>query len=111
MYSLIIELDNLITVLLQVVQMFNLIFVTLYCLSISLLKVDIFHSKQLLFVIEDLVDLKGNENNNHSICRKKNECGNMHNMNSLSLLYLARSTTSNHFQYEELLALNGDGFI
>lgn len=58
MYSLVIELDNLIAVLLQVVQMFNLIFVTFYCLSIGLLKVDIFHSKQLLFVIKDLVDLK-----------------------------------------------------
>lgn len=67
MYSLIIELDNLIAVLLQVVQMFNLIFVTFYRLSISLLKVDIFHSKQLLFVIEDLVDLKGTEHSGHSL--------------------------------------------
>lgn len=58
MYSLIIELYNLITVLLQVVQMFNFIFVAFYCLSISLLKVDVFHSKQLLFVIKDLVDLE-----------------------------------------------------
>lgn len=65
MYSLVIELDNLIAVLLQVVQMFNLIFVTFYCLSISLLKVDVLHSKQLLFVIKDLVDLKGTENNGH----------------------------------------------
>lgn len=59
MYLLVMELDNLITVLLQVVQMFNLIFVTLNCLSISLFQVNIFHSKQLLFVIENLVDLVG----------------------------------------------------
>lgn len=58
MYLLVIELDNLIAVLLQVVQMFNLIFVAFYCLSIGLLKVDVFHSKQLLLVIKDLVDLK-----------------------------------------------------
>lgn len=65
LYSLVIELDNLIAVLLQVVQMFNLIFVTFYCLSISLLKVDVFHSKQLLFVIKDLVDLRETENKDH----------------------------------------------
>lgn len=52
------QLDNLIAVLLQVVQVFNLIFVTFNCLSICLLKVDVFYSKQLLFVIEDLIDLK-----------------------------------------------------
>lgn len=60
MYSLVIELYDLIAVLLQVVQMFDFILITLYCLSISLLKVDIFHSKQLLFVIKDLVDLEKN---------------------------------------------------
>lgn len=63
MHLLVIELDNLITVLLQVVQMLNLIFVTFYCLSICLLQVDVFHRKQLLFVIQDLVDLKQTENN------------------------------------------------
>lgn len=57
-YSLVIELDDLIAVLLQVVQMFNLIFVAFYSLSIGLLQVDVFNSKQLLLVIEDLVDLK-----------------------------------------------------
>ena len=64
-YSLVIELDDLVAVLLQVVQMFNLVFVTFYCLSISLLQVDVFNSKQLLLVIEDLIDLKQTEN--HSL--------------------------------------------
>lgn len=67
MYSLVIELDNLIAVLLQVVQMLNLIFVTFYRLSVSFLKVDIFHSKQLLFVIKDLVDLKETENSDQQL--------------------------------------------
>lgn len=58
MYSLVIEFYNLIAVLLQVVQMFDFILVALYCLCISLLQVHIFHSKQLLFVIQDLVDLE-----------------------------------------------------
>lgn len=35
----------------------------------------------------------------------------MNNMNSLLTLYLARSATSNHLEYEELFALNGYGFI
>lgn len=59
MHSLVIELYNLVTVLLQVVQMFNFIFVTLYCLGIGLLEVDIFHCIQLFFMIEHLVDLEG----------------------------------------------------
>lgn len=59
MYSLVIELYDLIAVLLQVVQMLDLIFITFYRLSIGLLEVDVFHSKQLLFVIQDLVDLGG----------------------------------------------------
>lgn len=58
LYSLIIELDDLIAVLLQVVQMFNFIFVTFYGLSISFLQVHILHSKQLLFVIKNLEDLE-----------------------------------------------------
>lgn len=55
---LVIELYNLITELLQMVQMINLIFVTFYCLGVSLFQVHIFHSKQLLFMIKNLVDLK-----------------------------------------------------
>lgn len=57
-YSLVIQLDNLIAVLLEVVQVLDLVFVALYCLRVSLLKVDIFHCKQLLFVVKDLIDLK-----------------------------------------------------
>lgn len=38
--------------------MLNLIFVALYNLSVSFLQADIFDSKQLLFVIKNLVDLK-----------------------------------------------------
>lgn len=34
-----------------------------------------------------------------------------HDMNSPLMFYLAGSTTSNHLKYEELLALNGNGFI
>lgn len=32
-------------------------------------------------------------------------------MNSLLMFYLAGTTTSNHLEYEELLALNGKGLI
>lgn len=59
MHSLVIELYNLVAVLLQVVQMFNFIFVTLYSLGVGLLEVHIFHCIQLLFMIEHLVNLEG----------------------------------------------------
>lgn len=58
MYSLIVELYNLIAVLLKVVQMFDFIFVTFYRLSVCLLEVHVFHSKLLLLLIKNLVDLK-----------------------------------------------------
>lgn len=111
MYSLVIEFDDLIAILLQVVQMFNLIFVTFNCLSISLLKVDVFHSKQLPFVIEDLVHLK--QTNQCSLTTLANNSVWMleHDTNSLLMFYLAGSTTSNNLEYKELLALNGNGFI
>lgn len=35
----------------------------------------------------------------------------MCDVNSLLMFYLAGSTTSNHLEYEELLSLNGNGFI
>lgn len=54
---LVMQLDNLITVLLQVIQMLDLILVALYSLSISFLQVNIFHSKKLLLVVKNLVDL------------------------------------------------------
>lgn len=59
MHSLVIELYNLVAVLLQVVQMFNFIFVTLYSLGVGLLEVHIFHCIQLLFMIKHLVNLEG----------------------------------------------------
>lgn len=58
MCLLVVELDDLIAVLLQAVQMFDLILVAFYRLSVRLLDVDALHSKQLLLVIEHLVDLE-----------------------------------------------------
>ena len=56
--SLVIQLDDLVTVLLQVIQMLNLILVALYGLRVGLFQVYILHCIQLLLVVQDLVNLK-----------------------------------------------------
>lgn len=61
-HSLIIQLDDLITVLLQVIEMLYLVLVALHCLGISLLQVHILHSKQLITLVQNLVHLKRQEN-------------------------------------------------
>lgn len=104
LYSLIVELDDLIAILLQVVQMFNFIFVTLYGLSVSFLQVHIFDSKQLLFVIKDLVDLKEEATALAATRRSPT-------LKIRRSFYLARSSTPDNLKNKELLALNGDGFI